>query len=153
MEASDEPRCSGPRNERNKEMNIREHTIITADSRIVIPGALFVAVRGFASDGHDYIADAVAKGATGVICEEIPQNLCSAQNDNDGKVEFEVVENSRLALALAADEFYGHPSRKLNLVGITGCPTHKGTAGLGVVLDGNGAESVHVEAVGIQEGD
>ena len=35
------------------------------------------------------IADAVAKGATGVICEEIPQNLCSAQNDNDGKVEFE----------------------------------------------------------------
>ena len=120
MEASVEPRCSGPRNERNKEMNIREHTIITADSRKVIPGALFVAVRGFASDGHDYIADAVAKGATGVICEEIPQNLCSAQNDNDGKVEFEVVENSRLALALAADEFYGHPSRKLNLVGITG---------------------------------
>ena len=101
-------------------MNIREHTIITADSRKVIPGALFVAVRGFASDGHDYIADAVAKGATGVICEEIPQNLCSAQNGNDGKVEFEVVDNSRLALALAADEFYGHPSRKLNLVGITG---------------------------------
>ena len=98
-------------------MNIREHTIITADSRKVVPGALFVAVRGFASDGHDYIADAVAKGATGVICEEIPQVLSSAQND---KVEFEVVENSRLALALAADEFYGHPSRKLNLVGITG---------------------------------
>jgi len=95
-------------------MNIREHTIITADSRKVIPGALFVAVRGFASDGHDYIADAVAKGATGVICEEIPDN---GQND---KVEFEVVEDSRLALALAADEFYGHPSRKLNLVGITG---------------------------------
>jgi len=114
MEAANEPRCSGSGNERNKEMNIREHTIITADSRKVIPGALFVAVRGFASDGHDYIADAVAKGATGVICEEIPDN---GQND---KVEFEVVEDSRLALALAADEFYGHPSRKLNLVGITG---------------------------------
>ena len=66
-------------------MNIREHTIITADSRKVVPGALFVAVRGFASDGHDFIADAVAKGATGVICEEIPQVLRSAQND---KVEF-----------------------------------------------------------------
>ncbi|MBR4774758.1 MAG: UDP-N-acetylmuramoyl-L-alanyl-D-glutamate--2,6-diaminopimelate ligase [Bacteroidales bacterium] len=94
-------------------MNYKDFTLITADSRKVIPGALFVAVRGYASDGHQYIAQAIEKGATGIICEEIPDHV-----GND--VEFEVVENSRKALALAADEFYGHPSRKLTLVGITG---------------------------------
>ena len=103
-------------------MNCREFTRITADSRKVIPGTLFVAVKGYASDGHDYIADAIEKGATGIICEKMPENeeiLRSAQNDKH-PVQFEVVENSRKALALAADEFYGHPSRKLKLVGITG---------------------------------
>ena len=95
-------------------MNYREFTNITADSRKVIPGTLFVAVKGYTSDGHDYIADAIAKGATGIICEHIPENV------ETGEVQFEVVENSRKALALAADEFYGHPSGKLTLVGITG---------------------------------
>ncbi|MBQ7708929.1 MAG: UDP-N-acetylmuramoyl-L-alanyl-D-glutamate--2,6-diaminopimelate ligase [Bacteroidales bacterium] len=95
-------------------MNYREFTNITADSRKVIPGTLFVAVKGYTSDGHDYIADAIAEGATGIICEHIPENV------ETGEVQFEVVENSRKALALAADEFYGHPSGKLTLVGITG---------------------------------
>ena len=134
-------------------MNYRNFTLITADSRKVVPGALFVAVKGFASDGHDYIQAAIEKGATGIICEHIPEEILRfAQNDNSGlqnaarevtkeersgkinfrgvgadskvekaeKVEFEVVENSRKALAFAADEFYDHPSRKLKLVGITG---------------------------------
>ena len=143
-------------------MNYRDFTLITADSRKVIPGALFVAVRGYASDGHQYIAQAIEKGATGIICEYIPEGISPsgekgassvakkmadapsdatlspseeilrfAQNDkkgichpeersDEGSVQFEVVENSRKALALAADEFYGHPSRKLTLVGITG---------------------------------
>ena len=128
--------------------------MITADSRKVIPGALFIAVRGYASDGHDYIQAAIDKGATGIVCEEIPaeilrlrpsgsaqndkQILCTTQNDytpschpeersdegsiesDEGSVQFEIVENSRKALALIADEYYGHPSRKLTLVGITG---------------------------------
>ena len=116
-------------------MKYSNFTCITADSRKVIPGALFVAVRGYASDGHAYIADAIRKGATGVICEEIPSEFqpSGAQVFSSTKkiadvpektcapeVEFEVVENSRKALAVAADEFYGHPSRKLTLVGITG---------------------------------
>ena len=96
-------------------MNYKAFTSITADSRQVVPGSLFVAVRGYASDGHDYIRSAIEKGATGVICEYIPEGL-----ENGGSVQFEVVENSRKALALAADAFYGHPSRKLTLVGITG---------------------------------
>ena len=80
-------------------MNCREFTRITADSRKVIPGTLFVAVKGYTSDGHDYIADAIAEGATGIICEHIPENV------ETGEVQF---------------EFYGHPSGKLTLVGITG---------------------------------
>jgi len=94
-------------------MNYKNFTLITADSRKVIPGALFVAVKGYASDGHDYIRSAIEKGATGIICEHIPEGCHS-------DVQFEVVENSRKAMALAADEFFDHPSRKLKLVGITG---------------------------------
>ena len=115
-------------------MNYRNFTLITADSRKVIPGALFVAVRGYASDGHDYIQAAIEKGATGIICERIPEGMeafssallrstvrvNAPENASIPSVEFEVVENSRKALAMAADEFYGHPSRKLKLVGITG---------------------------------
>ncbi len=93
-------------------MNYKDFTLITADSRKVVPGALFIAVKGYASDGHDYIKSAIDKGATGIICEHIPEDI--------GSVQFEVVENSRKAMALAADEFYDHPSRKLKLVGITG---------------------------------
>ena len=95
-------------------MNYKNFTLITADSRKVIPGALFVAVKGFSSDGHDYIAGAIEKGATGIICERIPEGVDTAG------VEVEGVENSRRALALAADAFYDHPSGKLTLVGITG---------------------------------
>ena len=88
-------------------------TAITGDSREVTPGALFIAVRGFASDGHKYIGQALEKGAVAVVCEEIP-----GQAGND--VTFVKVANSRHAVAMAADAFYGHPSRKLTLVGITG---------------------------------
>ena len=88
-------------------------TAVTGDSREVTPGALFIAVRGFASDGHKYIGQALEKGAVAVICEEIP-----GQAGND--VTFVQVANSRHAVAMAADAFYGHPSRKLTLVGITG---------------------------------
>ncbi|MBO7397375.1 MAG: UDP-N-acetylmuramoyl-L-alanyl-D-glutamate--2,6-diaminopimelate ligase [Bacteroidales bacterium] len=87
---------------------------ICSDSRKVVPGSLFVAVRGFQSDGHSYIGKAIEGGAVAVICEEIPEGV-----DTQG-VSFVRVENSRLAVALAADSFYGHPSGKLSLVGITG---------------------------------
>ena len=84
---------------------------ICCDSRKVTPGALFVAVKGFESDGHAYIGAAVEKGAAAVICEEIPEGI---------SVPAVKVGNSRLAVALAADTFFGHPSRDLTLVGITG---------------------------------
>ena len=69
---------------------------ITSDSRKVVPGALFVAVKGCSADGHAFIEDALAKGAAAVV------------------------EADRRGLALCADRFFGHPSGKLQLVGITG---------------------------------
>ena len=56
-------------------MNYRDFTMITADSRKVIPGALFIAVRGYQSDGHAYIQAAIDKGAKGIVCEYIPEGM------------------------------------------------------------------------------
>ena len=92
-----------------------EVSAICSDSRKVVPGALFVAVKGYASDGHAYIPEAIRKGAVAVICESVPEGL-----DASPEICFVQVENSRKAVALAADAFYGHPSGKLTLVGITG---------------------------------
>ncbi len=90
---------------------------ITSDSREVTPGALFIAVRGFASDGHRYIGQALEKGAAAVIYEtaEAVEGLSTTS-----AATFIRVANSRHAVAMAADAFYGHPSRRLTLVGITG---------------------------------
>ncbi|MFA5072696.1 MAG: UDP-N-acetylmuramoyl-L-alanyl-D-glutamate--2,6-diaminopimelate ligase [Nitrospirota bacterium] len=85
---------------------------IAYDSRVVQPGSLFVAVRGFQSDGHQFIPDAEQKGAAAIIAERT-----SAKS---GKAPLLVVQDSRRALALLATAFYGQPSQKLKLIGITG---------------------------------
>ena len=90
-----------------------EVTSLASDSRQVTEGTLFVAVRGHAGDGHAYIPQALERGAAAIVCEELPAD-CPADRP------VLVVENSRRALALLADAFYGHPSGKLSLVGITG---------------------------------
>ena len=89
-----------------------EIAALCSDSRQVVPGALFIAVKGYASDGHAYIGQAIEKGAVAIMYEEegaVPDGVTSIR-----------VENSRHAVAMAADAFYGHPSRELTLVGITG---------------------------------
>lgn len=86
---------------------------IFQDSRSVIPDGLFVAVRGSRTDGHRYIAQAIEKGATVVVCEEIPSGL------NPGITCLQV-SNTSEALGILASEWYDHPSRKLRLVGVTG---------------------------------
>ena len=87
---------------------------IAYDSRKVKPGSLFVAVRGFQSDGHLFILQAVQRGAVAVVAEH--RNSMAAATDTPQLI----VEDSRRALALLADEFYGHPSQRLTLIGITG---------------------------------
>jgi UDP-N-acetylmuramoyl-L-alanyl-D-glutamate--2,6-diaminopimelate ligase len=88
-------------------------TGVTADSREVKPGSLFIAVRGTKSDGHAFIGKAVGSGATAVICEELPEKL------HEG-VTMIVVQDSAAATGMAASAFYDHPSRKLRLTGVTG---------------------------------
>ena len=94
---------------------------ICCDSRKVSQGALFVAVKGFASDGHDYIAIAIGKGARVIVYDD--QEAFDRQvihfYEADGVV-FVKAESSRYALAIMAANFYDNPSEKLTLVGITG---------------------------------
>ena len=93
---------------------------ICCDSRKVTRGSLFVAVKGFAADGHEYISRAIGKGARAVVYED--QELTDFQTSAmalEG-VALIKVESSRKALAIMAANFYDNPSEKLTLVGITG---------------------------------
>ena len=83
------------------------------DSRRVEPGVMFVAQVGTKVDGHDYIAQAVEAGASAVMCQRVPDGAPASGN-------YVVVDDSDLALGLAAANCYGQPSRQLKLIGITG---------------------------------
>ncbi len=87
-----------------------EITGIAYDSRKVKPGYLFVAIKGFETDGHKYIGSAVENGAVAVIGEDSIE--CS--------VTYVKVPDSRKALAVCGAEFYGNPQNKLKIIGITG---------------------------------
>ncbi|MBN1930072.1 MAG: UDP-N-acetylmuramoyl-L-alanyl-D-glutamate--2,6-diaminopimelate ligase [Desulfobacterales bacterium] len=76
----------------------------------VKPGGLFTAIPGFRADGHDFIAEALSKGAAAIV----------SQKPVKGNAVMIEVENSRKALAAVSARFYGNPSEKLNIIGITG---------------------------------
>ncbi len=89
-----------------------EITGIAYDSRRVSPGDLFVAVQGLHVDGHHYVGDAVAKGAAAIVLERgatVPEGVSVLR-----------MPSTRIGLAELAAEFYGRPSRRLNLAGVTG---------------------------------
>jgi UDP-N-acetylmuramoyl-L-alanyl-D-glutamate--2,6-diaminopimelate ligase len=90
-----------------------EISAIVFDSRHVVPGCMFVAVKGIAVDGHDYIDQAVKDGAIAIICEELPAHTAT-------EVDFLMVANSAKALGTIAANFYENPSSNLKLVGVTG---------------------------------
>ncbi len=91
----------------------QEITVLVFDSRKVVPGSLFFAVRGTIVDGHRFIDQAITSGATAIICEEMPEN-------QDPNVQYIKVVDAAAALGFAAANFYGHPSKKLKLIGVTG---------------------------------
>ena len=93
---------------------------ICNDSRKVTHGSVFVAVKGFATDGHEYISRAIGMGAKAVVYEDQTalENQVAAL-DLEG-VTLVKAESSRYALAIMAANFYDNPSEKLTLVGITG---------------------------------
>lgn len=91
----------------------RAITGIEFDSRKVKKDSLFVAIKGYKSDGHDFVNSAIASGASAIICEILPEkpdkNICWIKTGDSAK-----------ALGLAASNFFGNPSRSLKLVGVTG---------------------------------
>ena len=86
---------------------------IAFDSRKATEGTMFFAVKGTQVDGHDYIDKAVENGAAAVVCEKLPKAMADA-------VTYIQVENSAYALGVGASNFFGNPSEKLRLVGVTG---------------------------------
>ena len=86
---------------------------ISFDSRKVGQGTLFFAVKGTQVDGHGYISNAIEKGASVIVCEKMPRK--KAEN-----VTYVKVDNSAYVLGVGASNFFGNPSEKLRLVGVTG---------------------------------
>ncbi|MFO7745558.1 MAG: UDP-N-acetylmuramoyl-L-alanyl-D-glutamate--2,6-diaminopimelate ligase [Psychroflexus sp.] len=83
------------------------------DSRLVTNQDVFVAIRGVAADGHMFIDAAISKGATAVVCEDLPSELAP-------EITYVQVKDTREALAYMASNFYDNPSTNLQLVGVTG---------------------------------
>ncbi|MGZ4133662.1 MAG: UDP-N-acetylmuramoyl-L-alanyl-D-glutamate--2,6-diaminopimelate ligase [Tumebacillaceae bacterium] len=83
---------------------------ITADSRQVKPGCLFVAIRGYTVDGHRYVPAAVEAGASAVLVEEPIEGVTAPQI---------VVPDTRAASAVLASVFYGHPAQQMKVIGVT----------------------------------
>src|SRR3989442_10454663 len=95
----------------------REVTGLTDDSRRVSPGWLFVAVKGTQSDGHRFLAQAVAAGAGAIVVET---GRVSGETMASNGIPLVQVGDSRRALGLLASRFYGDPSRRLKMIGVTG---------------------------------
>ena len=91
----------------------KEISGIHIDSRKVEPGHLFVAVKGTQTDGHAYIDKAIEKGASAIVCETLPERI----EDN---ITYIKVENTEDCVGKLATTFYGDPTSKLELIGVTG---------------------------------
>ena len=86
---------------------------IHIDSRKIEPGHLFVAVKGTQTDGHVYIDKAIEKGASAIVCETLPGNLHK-------NIIYIKVENTEDCVGKLATAFYGNPTSKMELIGVTG---------------------------------
>ena len=91
----------------------KEISGLEIDSRKIESGHMFVAVKGTQTDGHAYIGKAIEKGASVIVCETYPDNLNS-------DITYIKVNNTEEVVGKLATAFYGHPTSKLKLVGVTG---------------------------------
>lgn len=85
---------------------------VAYDSRKVVPGALFICIRGNETDGHRYIGEAVEKGAAAILAEdgiEVPPQVTVLRT-----------KNTRMALAAVSSAWFGHPARRMKIIGVTG---------------------------------
>ena len=83
---------------------------VSYDSRTTQPGDLFVAMTGFATDGHQYIGKALANGAAAVLCQQRPAEACA----------YVQTEDSRRALAVIGGNWFGHPAEEMTMIAVTG---------------------------------
>ena len=86
---------------------------IDFDSRKIAQNDVFVAIRGTISDGHEFIAKAIELGATAIVCDTLPETITEG-------ITYIQVKDTNTALAVMAANYFDHPSRKLQLVGVTG---------------------------------
>lgn len=91
----------------------REISDLVSDSRKITENSLYIAMRGTVVDGHSFIASSIENGAKAIVCEEFPENFA----DN---ITYVMVKDSSRALGQLASNFYGNPSEKLKLIGVTG---------------------------------
>lgn len=91
----------------------KEITGVNIDSRRIEAGHLFVAMKGTQTDGHAYISKAIEKGATAILCEDIPETTVEG-------VTYVQVKSTEDVVGEVATTFYGDPSKHLKLVGVTG---------------------------------
>ena len=92
----------------------REVRQLTFDSRTVTEGSCFFAIKGTVVDGHNYISSALQKGAVAIVCKQLPEQL------DTQRATYIVTDDTDSAMATIAANFYGNPSRKLKVVGVTG---------------------------------
>ena len=90
-----------------------EITGVNIDSRRIEAGHLFVAIPGTQTDGHKFIPKAIELGAAAILCERMPEEHAEG-------VTYVVVESTESVVGIVATHFFGDPSRKLKLVGVTG---------------------------------
>ena len=86
---------------------------LTADSREVKKGHMFIAVNGIRSDGHDYIHQAIENGAVAIVCESLPDDLVEG-------VSYIQVTDSEYETSRVAGNFYKNPSHEMNIIAVTG---------------------------------
>lgn len=115
---------------------------ITTDSRSVVPGSLFVAVRGSATDGHRFVADALRRGAAAAVVE----------NRIEADAREIVVRDGRLAAIALARAWFGDPAAELVLIGITGTNGKTTTTGLVTQLLDRGGDTGTVGTLGAFDG-
>jgi len=126
-------------------MPVGEIGSIAYDSRLAGPGTLFFAVPGDHVDGHDFIADAVARGAIAIVAERETPGLAGPQL---------LVPRARDALADAADAWYGRPSERLEVIGVTGTDGKTTTSYLAVAaLKAGGRRPGMIGTVAVRVGD
>lgn len=130
-----------------KSWNIKNSDIsgIAYDSRKVKPGFLFVCIKGYQTDGHRYVFQAIQNGAMALIVEDYQEGW---------KIPQFKVENSRLALALISDQYYNHPTKDLVTIGITGTNGKTSTSFMAdAILEENNLKTGLIGTVMVKFGD